>query len=190
MERSATLGRIGKWVSFLLASVLLLLSVGCGPPTVELEKARQAETEAKKRLKECEEELAEARKALQRAGSGTSATSEGDWKAARLAAQVFVEAVNSRSADAASAAGTKRFQEQNGGANAVNVFGNGRFRGESKGYKCSLLNRLEAVPGKEEFVGLGGLLYRDVPRQDSSYTMRIVKEGESWRVDSFTAVER
>jgi hypothetical protein len=101
-----------------------------------------------------------------------------------------VEAVNSRNADAANAAGTRQFQANNGGTNAVNVFANGHFRGDPKGYKCALLTRLEAVPGKEEFFGRGGLLYRDVPRQDSSYTLRIVKEGENWRVASFTAVER
>lgn len=189
MSASAARRQIGKRMSFLLGGVLLL-SFGCGTPSGELEKARQAEAEAKKRLQECEAELAEARKALQAARQGKSATSEADWKAARLAAQVFVEAVNSRNADAANAAGTKHFQEEHGGTNAVNLFANGRFRGENKGYKCTLLNHLEAVPGKEEFVGRGGLLYRDVPRQDSSYTLRIVKEGERWRVDSFTAVER
>lgn len=181
--------QIGQMIS-LLSLGILLLSFGCGTPTVELEKARQTEAELKKQLEECQTELAEARKALQSVREGSSATDEADWKAARQAAEVFVEAVNSRNAAAANAACTRRFQDDHGGTNAVNVFGNGHFRGDAQGYKCSLLRRLEAVPGKGEFMGRGELFYREVPRQDSSYTLRIVKEGENWRVASFTAVER
>jgi hypothetical protein len=70
------------------------------------------------------------------------------------------------------------------------VFANGHFRGDPKGYRCSLLKRLEPVPGKDEFIGRGGLQYRTVPKPDSTYTLHIVKEGEKWRVSSFTADER
>lgn len=189
MKSTSARRQIGQMISFLTGGILLL-SFGCGAPTVEPEKARQTEAELKKRLQECETELAEARKALQSVRQGSPELKEADWKAARLAAEVFVQAVNSRDAAAANAACTRQFRDEHGGTNAVNVFGNGRFRGEAKGYKCSLLRRLEAVPGKGEVLGRGELFYRDVLKKDSSYILRIVKEGDSWRVASFTAVER
>lgn len=183
-------------VPFFLVSGLLLFGFGCGGSPAEMEKARQAEAEASKRLRECEEELAQTRKALEAARhrSATSGEAEGAesaaWQAARRTAEAFLDAVNSRNADAANVVGTREFQRKNGGTNAINLFANGRFRGDAKGYTCALPNRLEAVPGKDEFVARGGLLYRRVPRQDSTYTLHIVKEGDNWRVASFTAVER
>lgn len=175
---------------------LLVLSLGCGGSAAELEKARQAEDETAKRLRECQEQLEETRKAL--AATRRSATEAGDadaqakesWQAARMAAEVFLAAVNSRDADAANAAGTKPFKDKNGGKSAVDVFANGHFRGDPKGYRCSLPSRLEAVAGKEEYVARGGLQYRGVAKQDSTYTLHIVKEGEKWLVSRFTANER
>ena len=112
------------------------------------------------------------------------------WKAARLTADVFLEAVNSRNADAAHAVGSKAFQENKGGSKAMQTFSKGRFRGEAAGYKCAPLTSFEAVPGHDEFIGRGKLQYRGVPKPDSQYTVRVVKEGDKWRIASFTAEER
>jgi hypothetical protein len=175
---------------------ILLLSLGCGGSTAELERARQAEEDTAKQLRECQEQLEETRKALESARKsasevrGAGVEAKESWQAARMTAEVFLAGVNSRDADAANAAGTKQFQAKQGGKNAIEVFANGHFRGDPKGYHCALLTRLEAVPGKEEFVGHGTLQYRSVPKPDSTYTLHIVKEGEKWRVSSFTAVER
>lgn len=172
---------------------ILLLSLGCGGSSAEVERARQAEAEAIRRLRECETQLAEARQALQAARKSSSPQDDEatePWRAAQRTAEVFLVAVNGRNADAANAVGSKLFRENDGGKQAIAIFANGRFRGDPKGYHCALPTRLEAVPGKDEFVCRGGLRYRDVPRQDSAYTLRLVKEGESWRVASFTAVER
>lgn len=180
----------------LVCEGLLLLSLGCGSPAAEVERARQSADETAKRLRECEEQLAETRKALEAARKSASAARGPDaeakesWQAARMAAEVFLAALNSRDADAANAAGTKQFQDKHGGKSAIDVFANGRFRGDPKGYRCELPSRLEAVPGKDEYVGGGGLQYRGVSKQDSTYTLHLVKEGEKWRVSSFTAVER
>jgi hypothetical protein len=178
----------------LASGILVLMVLGCGTPTGELEKARQAEAEAAKRLRECQVELAKTREELDIARKN-SAGAIGDkdvanarWQAARLGAQVFLEALNSRNATTANAAGTKDFQEKKEGTKAVDQFGH--FRGEAKGYTCGPLTKFEAVPGQDEFVGRGKLQYRGVPRQDSTYTVRIVREGDKWRVASFSAVER
>jgi hypothetical protein len=187
--------RTGKLLA-LVCDGILLLSLGCGGSTAELERARQAEEDTAKQLRECQEQLEETRKALEAArkaaskARGPEVEATESWKAARMTAEVFLAAVNSRDADAANAAGTKQFQEKHGGKNAIDVFTNGRFRGDPKGYRCELLTRLEPVPGKDEFVGRGGLQYRGVAKHDSTYTIHIVKEGEKWRVSSFTAVER
>ncbi len=180
----------------LMCKVILLLSLGCGGSAAELERARHAEDETAKRLRECEEQLAETRKALAAArksaaeAHGAESEAKESWQAARMAAEVFLAAVNSRDADAANSAGTKQFKDKNGGKSAVDVFANGHFRNDPKGYRCSLPSRLEAVPGKEEYVARGGLQYRGVAKQDSTYTLHIVKEGENWRVSSFTEDER
>jgi hypothetical protein len=185
----------GKFMS-LVGNGVLLLSLGCGNSTAELERARQAEEETAKQLRECEAQLAETRKALDAArksaagARGADAEAADSWKAARMAAEVFLSAVNSRDANAANAAGTKQFQDKNGGKSAIDVFANGHFRGDPKGYRCLLPSRLEAVPDKDEFVSRGGLQYQGVSRPDSTYTIHIVKEGEKWRISSFTAVER
>src|SRR5262245_19005883 len=110
-------------VSVLLGGILISAMSGCGNSTAEVEKARQSEAEMAKRLQECEAQLAEARKALEAARRGSSKagadTAEGiadaQWQAARLVADVFLDAVNSRDAEAADAAGTKGFQVKNGG---------------------------------------------------------------------------
>lgn len=181
--------RSGKLFSLGRTGVLVLI-LGCGSgSSSELERARQAQAEATERLRECEAQLAETRQALEAARKGGSEEAE-SWKAARMTAEVFLAAVNGRDVEAANAVGSKQFRENDGGKIAIEVFASGRFRGEPRGYHCALPTRLEPVPGKEEFVCRGGLHYRDVPRQDSAYTLRIVKEGESWRVASFTAVER
>jgi hypothetical protein len=181
---------------------VLLAVLGCGAPAAEVEKARQAEAEASKRLQECEAELARTRKLLQEAqkaaqtrpspegGDHADAEAAARWKAARLVAESFIEAVNSRNADAAGAAGTKGFRDDDGGKKAINSFSGGRFRGEANGYTCGPVTRFEAAPGQDEFLGRGGLLYRGVPRQDSSYTVRVVREGDKWHVASFSATER
>jgi hypothetical protein len=175
---------------------ILLLTLGCGGSAAELERARQAEDETAIKLRECQEQLEETRNALEAARKsasevrGADAEAKESWQAARMTAEVFLAAVNSRDADAANAAGTKQFQDKQGGKNAIEVFASGHFRGDPKGYRCELLTRLEPVPGKDEFVGRGGLQYRGVPKHDSTYTLQIVKESEKWRVSSFTAVER
>jgi hypothetical protein len=188
--------RLGQHLSFLWAG-FLFLSLGCDGSSAELARARQAEAEASKRLQECEIQLAETRKALEAARHSSSkahdfeAVATAAWKAAGMTADVFLAAVNSRDADGANTAGTQEFQAKNGGKKAIDGFAEGRFRGRVKqAYTCAPLTRLEAVPGKEEFVGRGGVQYQGVPRQDSSYTLRIVKEGDNWRIASFTAVER
>ena len=187
--------RTGKLLA-LVCDGILLLCLGCGGSAAELERARQAEEDTAKQLRECQEQLEETRKALQAArkaaseARGPEVEATESWKAARMTAEVFLAAVNSRDADAANAAGTKQFQEKHGGKNAIEVFANGHFRGDPKGYRCELLTRLEPVPDKDEFVGRGGLQYRGVSKHDSTYTLHIVKEGEKWRVSSFTAVER
>ncbi|HWG43431.1 MAG TPA: hypothetical protein VN688_11650 [Gemmataceae bacterium] len=180
---------------FLAASIVVLAALGCGTPMGELEKARRGEAEATKRLQECQAELAQTRKELEAVRkSPAKATGEDAandrWKAARLGAQVFLEALNSRNAANANAAGTKDFQEKKGGTKAIDEFSSRRFRGEGKGYTCGSLTNFEAVPGQDEFVGRGKLQYRGVPRQDSTYTVRVVKEGDKWRVASFSVVER
>ncbi|HEY7424416.1 MAG TPA: hypothetical protein VH682_09330 [Gemmataceae bacterium] len=180
-----------QFVAVLVGGILLSAISGCGNSATEAEKARQREAEMAKRLQECETQLAEARKALEAARRGSrESVADARWQAARLAADLFLDAVNSRNADAANTVGTKGFQEKNGGRKAIEVFSGGRFRGEASGYKCARLTNLEAVPGQDEFIGRGQLHYRDVPRQDSTYTLRLVKEGEKWRVASFTAVAR
>jgi hypothetical protein len=179
-------------------SLLLIGLVGCGNSLDELEKARQREAEASRRLRECQAELEHTRKALDaaRKGSpGTAAAKEKDeenasWKAARTAAEAFLAAVNSRNTAAANAAGTKEFRDKNGGDQAIKTFAGGRFRGEPNGYTCAVLASFEAVPGQEEYLGRGKLHYRGVPRQDSTYTVRVRKEEDKWRVASFTAAER
>jgi hypothetical protein len=183
-------------IAVLVVGILLSAVSGCGNSATEAEKARQSEAEMAKRLQECEAQLAEARKALEAARRGSTkvgadtaeSVADARWQAARLVADVFLDAVNGRNADDANAVGTKGFQEKNGGRKAVEAFA--KFRGEASGYKCARLTSLQAVPGQEEFIGRGKLQYRDVPRYDSTYTVRLVKEGEKWRVASFTAVER
>lgn len=120
-------------------------------------------------------------------GDGAATT---PWKAARMTADLFLEAVNSRNADAADAVGSKAFQENKGGNKAMETFSKGRFRGETSGYKCAPLTSFEAVPGHDEFIGRGKLQYRGVLKPDSKYTVRVVKEGDKWRIASFTAEER
>ena len=181
-----------------LSVVLLALSLlGCGSPAAEMERARQAEAEAAKRLEECQAELARTRKALEDARRGAAkergpddGAAVADWNAARMVAEVFLEAVNSRNADAANAAGTREFRDKNGGKKALESFSGGRFRGEADGYTCGALSGFEPVPGRDEFLGRGKLLYRGVPRQDSSYSVRVVREDDKWHVASFSAVER
>ena len=38
---------------------------------------------------------------------------------------------------AANTVGCKQFQENNGGKNAIELFANGRFRGDPEGYRCA-----------------------------------------------------
>jgi len=281
--------------------ILAAVSAGCGNSTIELEKARQNEAEAIKRLQEREAQLAESRKALDTARQGSAEgrlvadrfladviaadwdaayrrgteelrrrkrleeevrrffnlparslsfvvsprqtaaesgrlvlrgvgkdqwqgqaapfvlhlvreegawrvaffslgigeeteTGDGaapaDWKAAHLVADVFLEAVNNRNADAVSSVGTKEFQEKQGGTKAIHAFNGNQFRQFESGYTCARLTKLEAVPGEDAFVGRGELQYNGVLRPNSTYTLRIVKEGGKWRVASFTADER
>ncbi len=191
--------RVRHLTAVVLGGLVVWAVSGCGNPAVETDKARRAETEASQRLAECQAELAQVRKALDEARRGSAATRQKEsddgaaaahWKAARLTAQVFLESVNSRNADAANAEGSKDFRDKKGGTKAIEVFANGRFRGEANGYTCGPLTSFEAVPGQDEFLGRGKLQYRGVPRQDSSYSVRVVKEGDKWCVASFSAVER
>src|SRR5262249_811403 len=113
-----------------------------------------------------------------------------DEKAARLVADVFLEAVNSRNANAANSVGTKDFQEKDEGKKAINMFNSTRFRGSIGDYTWPRLTRLDGGPGEDAFVGGGELQRRTVARFDSMYILRIVKEDGKWRVASFTADER
>jgi hypothetical protein len=112
------------------------------------------------------------------------------WKAARMTADVFLDAVNSRNEQAAGAVGSKAFQEGKGGKEAIQTFSDPRFHGGwSSLYKCAPLTSFEAVPDQDEFIGRGKLQYDGVLKADSKYTVRVVKESDKWRIASFTAEE-